>query len=1001
MAELVLLEPFPADMSPLTALLVPGPDIATAALNEAGPGGLVVALQPPGHRGPRVLVGAVLWPPSEGLTRGTELRVSRLFLRRWGLVSGQRVSLGALFRPPPLGWALLGARGRRGLRFAVSERLAAALRAGPVLARRGELVPLAEDEPPLLLLETRPALQGLLGPRTRLAVTDLGCVSSRLFSAAAVGPRPLVSGFARGQARAVRLRGAVVDTAALLRDGRLREAGGGRAWDRAAALWVSRRCLLSLGLFHGEWVQVRRDGAGPGHLAVLLAADLCPDAAVLEEGTEDWALLSAALCFNLCGESVPRPELHLQRYCGEHFIEKSEMKESQSSLSIPPFAKELHVQIVASPTCNIKEDYSEHLYQYFQTPRLVQLGDVLCVSTCELPELLDGISETHLRCPEIFFKVKKIVGLVEAKKFVGYLADTENTTLYQVGSTNSYVPSFPSPGGHVFWSSLSPAGLSVTIEEVCSILRPHVQDGGCVLQRGSSILLSGPSGIGKTTVVHAACSRLCLHLYKVDCVNLCRQTTGATEAKLQSTFSQARLYRPCILLLKNIDLLGRVYDGIGEDLRVTSALCQLLMDPEPLSRSLPVLVVGTTCRLFDVASSVQTAFMHEVKLEAPSEEQRNSILRSLTTSLPLSKDVNLAKLAKRTAGFVLGDLSALLSYSGRAACTRVQNACVAARLSDEEDGDLLAAGYPILSEDFELALNQLHEVHSQAVGAPKIPSVLWQDVGGLQDVKREILDTVQLPLEHPELLSLGLRRSGLLLYGPPGTGKTLLAKAVATECSMTFLSVKGPELINMYVGQSEENVREVFARARAAAPCIIFFDELDSLAPNRGRSGDSGGVMDRVVSQMLSELDGLHPSADVFVIGATNRPDLLDPALLRPGRFDKLLFVGMNDDRESQLRVLKAITRKFKLDPFVNLSCIIEKCPQQLTGADLYALCSDAMMSAIKRKVKSLEQGLDTEKSELVISTEDFLQAAAKLQPSLSEQELLHYRFLHQNLAVR
>nr|XP_033792049.1 peroxisome biogenesis factor 6 [Geotrypetes seraphini] len=993
MAELVLLEPFPAELSPLTALLVAEPTAASG-------GPLVVALQAPGERGPRLLVSAVLRAAEPGSRRGPELRVSRLFLRRWGLEAGQRVALGAVLRPPALGWALLGARGRRGLRFALSERLAAALRAGPVLARRGEPLALLDDDE-LLLLESRPALQGLLGPRTRLAVTELGAASPR-GAAAALGPRPLVSAFARPPGRAARLRAAAVDAAALLRDGRLREAGGGGRRDRAAAVWVSRRCLLSLGLFHGEWVRLRagrglRDGAGPSHLAVLLAAA----GESLSSAGEDRALLCHALCFNLCGELEPELELQIERYCGELFMEKNEMKESHSSLSIPPVAKELYIEIVASPTYNIKEDYSEHLYHYFQTPRLVQLGDVLCVPTCELPELLDGISERHFRCPDIFFKVKKIIGLVQVKQCVGYLADTENTILYQVGSTNGYIPSFPSPSGHVFWSSLSPAGLSVTVEEVCSILHPHVQDGGCVLLSGGAILLSGPSGVGKTSVVRAACSRLCLHLYKVDCVNLCKDSNDATEAKLQSTFSQANLYRPCVLLLRNIDLLGRVYDGFGEDPRIISALCQLLLQPSRSHSVLPVLVIGTTCRLIDVAPSVQTAFMHDVKLEAPSEEQRNFLLRALMTSLPLSKDLNLAKLAKRTAGFVLGDLCALLSYTGRAACTRLQNACVATGMSDECEGGLLAAGYPMLSEDFELALNQLHEVHSQAVGAPKIPSVYWQDVGGLQDVKREILDTVQLPLEHPELLSLGLRRSGLLLFGPPGTGKTLLAKAVATECAMTFLSVKGPELINMYVGKSEENVREVFARARAAAPCIIFFDELDSLAPNRGRSGDSGGVMDRVVSQMLSELDGLHSSADVFVIGATNRPDLLDPALLRPGRFDKLLFVGLNDDRESQLRVLKAITRKFKLDPFVSLSSILEKCPQQLTGADLYALCSDAMMSAIKRKMVCLGQGMDTEKSELVLSTEDFLQAAATLQPSLSEHDLLPYRLLQQNFAVR
>lgn len=202
--------------------------------------------------------------------------------------------------------------------------------------------------------------------------------------------------------------------------------------------------------------------------------------------------------------------------------------------------------------------------------------------------------------------------------------------------------------------------------------------------------------------------------------------------------------------------------------------------------------------------------------------------------------------------------------------------------------DCKYAGVALTAADFTSALDHARSSYSESIGAPKIPNVTWDDVGGLAKVKTEILDTIQLPLQHPELFEEGLKkRSGVLLYGPPGTGKTLLAKAVATSCSLNFFSVKGPELLNMYIGESEANVRRVFQRARDAKPCVIFFDELDSVAPKRGNQGDSGGVMDRIVSQLLAELDGMSEGqggADVFVIGATNRPDLLDPALLRPGR---------------------------------------------------------------------------------------------------------------------
>ncbi len=200
-----------------------------------------------------------------------------------------------------------------------------------------------------------------------------------------------------------------------------------------------------------------------------------------------------------------------------------------------------------------------------------------------------------------------------------------------------------------------------------------------------------------------------------------------------------------------------------------------------------------------------------------------------------------------------------------------------------------AAGLSLSSDDLDSALLTARMSFSDSIGAPKIPNVTWDDVGGLASVKADILDTVQLPLQRPELFADGLKkRSGILLYGPPGTGKTLLAKAVATSCSLNFFSVKGPELLNMYIGESEANVRKVFQRARDAQPCVIFMDELDSIAPKRGNQGDSGGVMDRIVSQLLAELDGMSGGKGgdgVFVMAATNRPDLLDPALLRPGRW--------------------------------------------------------------------------------------------------------------------
>ncbi|XP_044528582.1 peroxisome biogenesis factor 6 isoform X2 [Gracilinanus agilis] len=894
LAVLRALEPFPAEAPPLAVLLPPG-----GPWPAAGPAGLVLALRPAGAgpTGPALLVAALEGPDEgPGPEPGPELEpepgppellVSRTLLRLLALGSGARVRARPVRRPPALGWALLGA--------APGSGSGTGPRAGPVLVRRGEALPALGPR----VLETRPALQGLLGPGTRLAVTELrgrGSKAGQLpgDSHPPLPAPPVVSSF--------------------------------------AAPSVPRRLRGILG------------------------------------GT---------------GEA-------LGRY-SEGF-RSPENRGSSSVLSGPPFARELQIEIVSSPHYSASGNYDQALYQHFETPRVVQEGDILCVPTVGQAEVLERSPEKLFRWPFLFFKVKTTIGEAPEKPTTAYLADTTHTSLYLVGSTMSFVPWLPSEGQSL-WSSLSPPGLEALVTQLCDVLRPRLHPGGSLLTGTGSVFLRGPPGSGKTTAITAACGRLGLHLFKADCARLCADTSAAVENKLRATFSRARLCRPSVLLLKGVELLGWERDGLGEDAHVVAVLRHLLLNKDPLISNLPLLVVATTNCPQNVPPDVQIAFPHELEVPMLSEEHRLNILQALTSRLPLGQEVNLAQLARRSAGFVLGDLCALLAYSSRAACARILTGVMTSgSLSDEDEGELCTAGFPILAEDFALALEQLQMAHSQAIGAPKIPAVSWQDVGGLQDVKREILETIQLPLEHPELLDLGLRRSGLLLYGPPGTGKTLLAKAVATECSLTFLSVKGPELINMYVGQSEENIREVFSRARAAAPCIIFFDELDSLAPSRGRSGDSGGVMDRVVSQLLAELDGLHSSQEVFVIGATNRPDLLDSALLRPGRFDKLVFVGPSEDRASQLRILSAITRRFKLEPSVNLSSVLDRCPTQLTGADLYSLCTDAMTAALKRKVQDIEDGVEPANSMLLLTMEDLVQAAARLQPSVSEQELLRYK---------
>ncbi|MBN3295076.1 PEX6 factor, partial [Amia calva] len=920
---------------------------------------------------------------------------SRLFQRHYGFQAGAKVAL-RLVAPLGLSKIVIGARSRQSFKWATSDKFSngllilASCQKQTLLARQGDVLlvpyhPLFGDDIAqvhqhlldLVVLETTPVTQGVISVSTSVLVSDCRdlapphsswegsghAYTTRLFTSLYASDFAHYANSLSGgsslldtkkvvnssfsdflQALECKVDVRVVDVSSLIKQARIkpkdeRESG----FDIDACVFVSKQALLKLGLFNHEWVIVG------GHFAAIVVADFAKSPEL--ELQDSAGLVSPSLWFNLSGGA--------QRCYERLSPEGRRRKDSKSCTVSPPYATALHVEPVISPDYSARGVFDSVLYEHFSSPRLVQLWDVLCIPTEGHAEFLESHAEGFTRWPVLYFKVKKVCGATVQKgemNPLGYLADTEHTSLYMAGCTNSCIPSSGLADGPSFWSCLSPPGLSLTVEVLTSIIQPYVTEGAIMLASACTVLVQGPRGSGKVTVIRAACRRLNLHLLKVDCVSLCGETAGATEAKLQTAISRAKLHRPCILLLRNVQLVSRERGGPGDDPRVVSALQKLIADT-PAS-CCQVVVVGTVCSPHELSPDVMAAFVHQVPVESPTEEQRKAMLTSLAAGLPLGKDVNLGKIAKQTAGFVLGDLNALLAHAGKAAHRRILKTCFPGGISLAEEEDLCASGVSILAEDFSGALDQLHQAHANAIGAPKIPSVKWQDVGGLQQVKKEILDTIQLPLEHPELLSLGLRRSGLLLYGPPGTGKTLLAKAVATECAMTFLSVKGPELINMYVGQSEENVREVFSKARAASPCIIFFDELDSLAPNRGRSGDSGGVMDRVVSQLLAELDGLHSSGDVFVIGATNRPDLLDQSLLRPGRFDKLVYVGINEDKESQLQVLKAITRKFKVDLSVSLLDIIEHCPPQLTGADMYALCSDAMTSAIKRKICRIDEGL-------------------------------------------
>lgn len=433
------------------------------------------------------------------------------------------------------------------------------------------------------------------------------------------------------------------------------------------------------------------------------------------------------------------------------------------------------------------------------------------------------------------------------------------------------------------------------------------------------LLVSTHRHIGKAKTAADACLDLGLHPYQIDAYDILSEGgAGGGDVKTAGVL-QARAEMGLWSRPEFTSLIVRHLDVLTAERMVTTI-------KEMVSQSR--VFIATTTNVDKVPEAMRSLFTHELEMPAPDESEREGLLNSITqqVTIPLSSDVDLSSIAVKTAALVAGDLVDVVERAIVAHHERLEDLASEANAHASGDGnkvtirDIQLAGgemsMSVTKADFDVAVDAARKNLADAIGAPKIPNVRWEDVGGLTSVQDVVMETIQLPLERPELFAKGMKkRSGILFYGPPGTGKTLLAKAIATEFSLNFFSVKGPELLNMYIGESEANVRRVFQRARDARPCVVFFDELDSVAPKRGNQGDSGGVMDRIVSQLLAELDGMSVGGDggggVFVIGATNRPDLLDQALLRPGRFDKMLYLGVSDTHEKHLTILEALTRKY------------------------------------------------------------------------------------------
>jgi transitional endoplasmic reticulum ATPase len=532
------------------------------------------------------------------------------------------------------------------------------------------------------------------------------------------------------------------------------------------------------------------------------------------------------------------------------------------------------------------------------------------------------------------------------------------------------------------------------------------------------VLLHGPPGVGKTQIARAVANETGSFFLVINGPEIMSKMAGESESNLRSAFEEAEKNAPSIIFIDEIDSIAPNREKTNGEVekRVVSQLLTLMDGMKGRSN---VIVIAATNRpnTLDPALRRFGRFDREIDIGVPDENGRIEIFRIHTRNMKLADDVDPESIAKQTHGFVGADIASL--------CTEAAMQCIRDKMDlididgDSIDAEVLDA-MAVSQTHFKIAMGAANPASLRET-VVEVPNVKWEDIGGLEDTKKELREMVQYPIDHSEKFEkFGMSPSrGVLFYGPPGCGKTQLAKAIANECQANFISIKGPELLTMWVGESESNVRDIFAKARAAAPCVLFFDELDSIAVKRGSNAGDSGVGDRVINQLLTEMDGIGVKKNVFVIGATNRPDILDPAITRPGRLDQLMYIPM-PDYESRLAILKATLRKTPIHKDIDLAYIATN-TDKFTGADLAEICNRAVKLAIRdeiakskeleeikmelspEEIEEMEQKEMEEEVESVVLPTHFEQAVRNARRSVSDKDLHQYSqfatTLHQSRA--